>query len=40
MLTLYDNTGHVAAVEPDPLRTVALAGRLLEAALPRLRQAW
>jgi hypothetical protein len=40
MLTLYDNTGHVAAAELDPLRTVALVGRLLEAALLRLRQTW
>ena len=40
MLTLYDDTGHVASVEFDPLRTVGLAGRLLEAALPRLSRTW
>jgi hypothetical protein len=40
MLTLYDNTGHVVAVELDPLHTMALAGRLFEVALPRLRRRW
>jgi hypothetical protein len=36
MLTLFGDTSYVAAVELDPLRTGALADRLLEAALPRL----
>jgi hypothetical protein len=36
-LTLYGEGGSVAAVELDLVRAVALAGRLLKAAAPRLR---
>jgi hypothetical protein len=35
-LTLRDEIGAVAAVELDPVRSVALANQLIEAALPRL----
>jgi hypothetical protein len=35
-LTLYADTGVVAAVDLDPLRAIALAGDLIEAARPRL----
>jgi hypothetical protein len=35
-LTLYAEAGAVAAVVRDPVRAVALAGRLIAAALPRL----
>jgi hypothetical protein len=36
-LTLYSEAGAVAAVELDPIRAATLAGRLLLAALPRLK---
>ena len=35
-LTLYAETGVVAAVELDPIRAITLAGKLIDAALPRL----
>jgi hypothetical protein len=35
-LTLYSEAGTVASVELAPTRVVALAGRLIDAALPRL----
>jgi hypothetical protein len=35
-LTLYAETGAVAAVDLDPLRAIALAGELIDAALPKL----
>jgi hypothetical protein len=35
-LTLYSEASAVASVALDPVRAVALAGRLIEAALPRL----
>jgi hypothetical protein len=34
---LFAETGAVAAVDLDPIRAIALAGRLIEAALARLR---
>jgi hypothetical protein len=37
LLTFYSEAGVVAAVELGPVRAVALAGRLLEAASARLR---
>jgi hypothetical protein len=36
-LTLYAEAGVVAMVELDPVGDVALASRLIEAALPRVR---
>src|SRR3954467_12468021 len=36
-VTLYAEHGHSAAVELSPIRAIALASRLIEAALPRLR---
>jgi len=35
-LTLYREDGKAASVELSPAAAVALAGRLIEAALPRL----
>ena len=35
-LALYAETGAVAAVELDPTRAIALAGKLIDAALPKL----
>jgi hypothetical protein len=35
-MTLYAETGAVAAVELDPIRAVTRAGKLINAALPRL----
>jgi hypothetical protein len=35
-MTLYAETGAVAAVELDPIRAITLAGKLIEAVLPRL----
>ena len=35
-LALYAKTGAVAAVELDPTRAIALAGKLIDAALPKL----
>jgi hypothetical protein len=39
MLTLYDDTGHLAAVRSGLCSTAALAGRLIEAAHRRLQSA-
>jgi hypothetical protein len=36
-LTLYAETGAVAAVELDPIRAIALAGELIKSALPKLQ---
>jgi hypothetical protein len=36
-LTLYAEIGAVAAAELDPIRAITLAGKLIEAALPRLK---
>lgn len=36
-LTLYVETGAVAAVELDPIHAITLAGKLIEAGLSRLR---
>ena len=35
-LTLYAETGAVALVELDPTHAIALAGKLIDAALPKL----
>jgi hypothetical protein len=35
-LTLYGETGAVASVEIDPIRAIAVAAELIDAALPRL----
>jgi hypothetical protein len=37
-LTLYAEDHAVAAIEPEPARAVGLAGRLIEAAAPKLRR--
>jgi|SRR5580700_6872935 hypothetical protein len=36
-LTLYTNAHAAAAIDLDPVRAVRLAGKLIAAALPRLR---
>jgi hypothetical protein len=36
-LTLYSETGAVADVALDPCRAITIAGKLIEAALPRLK---
>jgi hypothetical protein len=35
-LTLYAETGTIAAVDLDPIRAITLAGKLIDGALPRL----
>jgi hypothetical protein len=35
-LTLYSEPGAVASVEPDPIRSILLASKLIEAAGSRL----
>jgi hypothetical protein len=35
-LTLYGETGAVASVEVDPIRAIAIAEQLIQAALQRL----
>jgi hypothetical protein len=35
-LTLFAETGAVASVEVDPIRAIAVAAELIDAALPRL----
>jgi len=37
-LTLYAETGAVAALELDSIRAITLVGKLIEAALPRLNE--
>jgi hypothetical protein len=36
-LTIYSETGAVAEVALDPVRAITIAGKLIEAALPRLK---